>query len=54
MGTEEGAISAWVLADKPACAVVRGALLAWVTQVPVELAKSGLSVRDDHMDPLVP
>ena len=24
-------------------------MLAWVTQVPVELAKNGLSVRDDHI-----
>ena len=47
MGTEEGIIGAWVLADK--LAVVWDAMLAWVTQVPVELAKNGLSVRDDHI-----
>ena len=38
MGTEEGIVGAWVLADK--LAVLWGAMLAWVTQVPVELAKT--------------
>ena len=47
MGTEEDIVGAWVLADK--LAVLWGAMLAWVTQVLVELAKNGLSVRDDHI-----
>ena len=37
MGAEEGIVGAWVLAGK--LAVVWDAMLAWVTQVPVELAK---------------
>ena len=37
MGTEEGIVGVWVLADK--LAAVWDAMLAWVTQVPVELTK---------------
>ena len=42
-------VGAWVLADKLDDRSSWNAMLAWVTQVPVELAKNGLSVCDDHI-----